>query len=158
MNKEYPQESVIDIAMSVMSDMATKPSATRIAESVKGSPKGVKDYVPDIRAIDDVPEDFISLIIDGKAPAKKTKQVIIEERAQAEPKVNYQDKVQSLITRLSDLLKEAKEVLTEMTGSPTMVGHLGVNMAGPQKDPLKKKKKKPNGYPKLNPRSQNRVR
>lgn len=157
MNKQYPQESVIDIAMSVMSDMATKPSSTRIAESIKGSPKGVKDYVPDIRAIDDVPEDFISLIIDGKAPTKKANRVVVEE-ARVEPEVNYEDKVQSLITRLSDLLKEAKEVLTEMTGSPTMVGHLGINMAGPQKDPLKKKKKKPNGYPKLNPRSQNRVR
>lgn len=157
MNKQYPQESVIDIAMSVMSDMATKPSSTRIAESIKGSPKGVKDYVPDIRAIDDVPEDFISLIIDGKAPTKKANRVVVEE-ARVELEVNYEDKVQSLITRLSDLLKEAKEVLTEMTGSPTMVGHLGINMAGPQKDPLKKKKKKPNGYPKLNPRSQNRVR
>ena len=156
MNKEYPKESVIDIAMSVISDMATKPSAHRMIEGNKSAPK-TKDYVPDIRVVDDVPEDFISLIIDGKAPEKKKKTISIQEQKAEEIEPNYEDKVQSLISRLSDLLKEAKEVLTEMTGSPTMVGHLGVNMAGPQKDPLKKKKKK-HGHLKLNTRSQNRIR
>jgi thiamine pyrophosphate-dependent acetolactate synthase large subunit-like protein len=156
MNKDYPKESVIDIAMSVLSDMATNPSASRMVESNRSAPK-VKDYVPDIRVVDEVPEDFISLIIDGKAPAKNKKTVAIQEQKAEEVEPNYENKVQSLISRLSDLLKEAKEVLTEMTGSPTMVGHLGINMAGPQKDPLKKKKKK-NGYPNLNSGSKNRAR
>lgn len=61
----------------------------------------------------------------------------IETQVEAKPAITEAYKL-SLLTRLQKVKEETQAIIDEMT----TVGMIGVNMAGPTKDPFKKKKKK----------------
>lgn len=130
-NKELPDISVGDFAMSLLSDMAKNPDSLKPAlkESTTQSAN-----VPDISKIK-VPDDYVTLITEGRKPEVKPK-------PQVQPvKESAQDRMQDLVERLSTLLSEARKLIEELSPGATTVGNIGVNMAGSKKS----KKKKKNG-------------
>jgi len=86
---------------------------------------------PDISDVE-VPMDFVNSITGVKSSLKPLTETTNKQ-------TNLEDKAKNIISQLSNLLTEAKEVINEMT----TVGMIGVNMAGPQK-PVKKKVRKKN--------------
>lgn len=142
MSSKYPNTSVIDIAMGVLSNMdpirdsvaAPVRSSTPIAES-----KEVSDFVPDVTDTN-VSDDYIASILEGTMGVsieKKNKKPIKEQQKKTSKKIN-EDKVNDLIQRLSSLLAEAKQMINEMT----TVGMIGTNTLGGKS----KKKVNKHGY------------
>jgi len=126
-----PKTSVIDIAMGILENM--DPRGNTLPD-VTSSPKGrkikeeVETFVPDVSDAE-VSQQFIENLIEGtmNIPIKKTsKKVVVKEQNKQPSKKINEDKVNDLIQRLSSLLAEAKEMITEMT----TVGMIGANTLG----------------------------
>lgn len=137
---KYPKTSVVDIAMGILKNMDPKTSTidttvnkTSIRESVKDP--NVSDFVPDIKDTN-VSDDYISNILEGSMGIeieKKSKKIIKENKQQKSKNIN-EDKVADLISRLSSLLAEAKEMINDMT----TVGMIGTNLSNRKKTKFKK--------------------
>ena len=126
-----PKTSVIDIAMGILENM--DPRGNTLPD-VTSSPKGrkikeeVETFVPDVSDAE-VSQQFIENLIEGtmNIPIKKTsKKVVVKEQNKQPSKKINEDKVNDLIQRLSSLLAEAKEMITEMT----TVGMIGAKTLG----------------------------
>ncbi len=120
--KNYPETSVIDIAMGVLSNMNGRES---VLEEQSPPRKGVEEIfkestsaaVPDIKDME-VPEDYVSYILEGgsitsqrsKKAIKETKKPIKESKQSLN-----EEKMADLVTRLSNLVLEAKNLIQEMT-------------------------------------------
>jgi len=126
-----PKTSVIDIAMGILENMDPRGNSL---PDVTPSPKGnkikeeVETFVPDVSDAE-VSQQFIENLIEGtmNIPIKKTsKKVVVKEQNKQPSKKINEDKVNDLIQRLSSLLAEAKEMITEMT----TVGMIGANTLG----------------------------
>ncbi len=89
----------------------------------------VSDFVPDVSDTN-VSEDYITNILEGTmgVTVEKKKKVSVKEQNKIQPKPSKlnEEKLTDLITRLSSLLAEAKQMLTEMT----TVGMIGTNLQG----------------------------
>ena len=104
-NKQLPDISVGDFAMSVLNDMAKNPSKS-LKPSLKESSIG-SDRAPDISHIE-VPDDFARAIVEGKKPqVLKTKPKQIKE--------TMESRMEELVERFSTLVSEAKQLMNEMT-------------------------------------------
>lgn len=91
-----------------------------------------------------VPNSFIDMVLGNKPKLVESKVVEVEDDVEDLDEARIlEEKINSLVSRLASLLKEAKEVMAEMT----TVGMIGTN----QKFSLKKKKK--NGPAKTNSRN-----
>lgn len=91
-----------------------------------------------------VPNSFIDMVLGNKPKLVESKVVEVEDDVEDLDEARIlEEKINSLVSRLASLLKEAKEVMAEMT----TVGMIGTN----QKFSLKKKKK--NGPAKANSRN-----
>lgn len=132
---KYPKSSVIDIAMGILENMDPKTAALPPVEanhSIKESIKdpNVSDFVPDVTNTN-VSDDYIANILEGTMGVtveRKFKKPIKEQQKQPSKKIT-EDKVNDLISRLSSLLAEAKEMINEMT----TVGMIGTNLQGRSK-------------------------
>ena len=138
MSDSYPKDSVIDIAMGILSNMDPRkdsistPSKTR-APLVEE--KTVSDYVPDITDAS-VGDDYITSILEGSmglTVENKKKKPIKEIKKQPTTNIN-EEKVTDLISRLSSLLAEARQMIDEMT----TVGMIGTRLG---RKPIKNRKK-----------------
>lgn len=120
-NRDLPDISVGDFAMDILKSMAKNPS-----EALKPTLKEStiqSSNAPDISKIS-VSQDFVSLVTEGKKPVKPAPKKVQE---------STEDRMQSLVERLSGLLKEARQIMEEMSPGCTSVGNIGVNMAGSKK-------------------------
>jgi hypothetical protein len=146
---KYPSISVIDIAMGVLSNMDPKkdsvPPSVDGGAPIRESKKDpmVSDFVPDVSDTD-VTDDYIQHILEGSMgvpaiPKKQKPQPVKETKKQPVA----EEKISDLINRLSSLLSEAKQVLSEMNTT----GMNGTNLSG-----------KTNGSSKPNFRIKNRKR
>lgn len=134
----YPKDSIIDIAMGILTNMDVRkdsidlPSPTR---RIVSEDKQVSDFVPDISDTT-VGEDYITSILEGSmgVTVDDTKKKPIKEiKKQPSKKIN-EERVTDLISRLSSLLAEARQMIDEMT----TVGMIGSNTLGRK---LKNRKK-----------------
>jgi len=89
----------------------------------------VSDFVPDVSDTN-VSEDYIANILEGSmgVTVERKKKVPVKEqqKVQSKPTKINEEKLTDLITRLSSLLAEAKQMLNEMT----TVGMIGTNLQG----------------------------
>jgi hypothetical protein len=133
-DQKFPDICVGDFAMDILKDMAKDPIKS-LKPSLKESTVQSSN-APDISNIN-VSQDFVSLVTEGKKIKPKSEAV----------KESSQDRMQSLIEKLSGLLSEARQLIEEISPGATTVGNIGVNMANKAK---KKKKvveeKKPNPW------------
>ena len=122
-NKFFPDISVGNFALDIIKDMSKDPHATKPAlkESTIQS-----SNAPDISKVA-VSDDFVSLVTEGKK--LKTVKTPIRE--------STENKLSSLVERLSTLISEARMIMEEMSSGATTVGNIGVNMAS-KKDKKKK--------------------
>ena len=130
-NQNFPDISVGDFAMDILKNMAKDPTKAlkpALKESTIQSANA-----PDVSQIE-VSQDFVSLITEGKKPVKATNKLVEAE--------STEDKLESLVSRLSSLLTEARQLIENISPGCTMVGNIGVNMAGPSKSSKKNKKGK----------------
>ena len=127
-DKFLPDISVGDFAMDLLKDMAKDPNGLKPA--LKESTLEAAN-APDVSRVN-VPDDFVALVTEGKKPARKTIKVIKE---------SSEDRLTNIISKLSALLVEARQLVEELSPGATTVGNLGVNMAGPSKKKKKLKKK-----------------
>ena len=130
---EYPKTSIIDIAMGVLNNM--NPKTDVISENT--SPK-IKNQLSDGFVTGEAPDvsdttvtdDYITNILEGSmgVTVERKKKVVIKEQNKTQPKPTKinEGKITDLITRLSSLLAEAKQMLSEMT----TVGMIGTNLSG----------------------------
>ena len=127
-DKFLPDISVGDFAADILKGMAKSPNSLRPAlkESTIQSAGA-----PDVSKYE-VSDDFVSLVTEGKKPVKKTQPI----------KEHTEDKLTSLVERLSGLVTEARQIMEELSAGTTDVGNIGVNMAGkPNKNSRKIKRK-----------------
>jgi len=133
----YPKTSIIDIAMGVLSNM--DPKANSVPPSVGGeSPiresrkdPMVSDFVPDVSNTK-VTDDYIDQILEGTmGVASKKKQSQPAKQVKKQPVTEA--RITDIIQKLSSLLTEAKEVLSEMTTT----GMIGTNLSGKTHGPSK---------------------
>lgn len=118
-DKFFPDISVGNFALDILKDMSKDPNSTKPAlkESTTQS-----SNAPDVSKIT-VPQDFVSLVTEGK---KSTKKIAITETTE--------NKLSSLVERLSTLISEARVIMEEISAGATTVGNIGVNMAGAKKN------------------------
>lgn len=143
----YPKDSVIDIAMGIMSTMDPRKVSINTPSPVKrmvSEDKQVSDFVPDISDTT-VGEDYITSILEGSmgVTVDTTKKKPIKE-IKKQPQTNLtEEKVNDLIFRLSSLLNEARQMIDEMT-TVGMIGgpRLGRKLNTPMSTPNRKNKKK----------------
>lgn len=125
----YPKDSVIDIAMGIMSNMNARkdlieteaPPRRQVSEE-----KSIPNFVPDITDVK-VGEDYITSILEGSMGVtvdNTRKKPIKEIKKQSQTNLT-EEKVNDLIFRLSSLLNEARQMIDEMTtvgmiGGPRM--------------------------------------
>ena len=116
-DKFLPDISVGDFAMDLLKSMAKDPNGLKPAlkESTVQSAGA-----PDVSKIQ-VSDDFVRLVTEGKKPIKKTPQPIRE---------STENKLESLVERLSGLITEARSIMEEISAGATTTGNIGVNMAG----------------------------
>lgn len=132
MSSNYPKTSVIDIAMGVLNNMDpvknTTPTPVRNRHPISES-NTISDFVPDVTDTN-VSDDYIRSILEGTmgVSVEKKKKVAVKEQNKVQPKPAKlnEEKLTDLITRLSSLLAEAKQMLSEMT----TVGMIGTNLSG----------------------------
>ena len=128
---KYPKTSVIDLAMGILENMdAGKdvlPDSPAPRKRIKDP--NISDFVPDVTDTN-VSEDYIANILEGTmgVTVERKKKVPIKEqqKIQSKPTKINEEKITDLITRLSSLLAEAKQMLNEMT----TVGMIGTNLSG----------------------------
>jgi hypothetical protein len=128
---KYPKTSVIDLAMGILENMdAGKdvlPDSPAPRKRIKDP--NISDFVPDVTDTN-VSEDYIANILEGSmgVTVERKKKVVIKEQKKLEPKPTKinEEKITDLISRLSSLLAEAKQMLNEMT----TVGMIGTNLSG----------------------------
>jgi hypothetical protein len=98
------------------------------------STKSTKYNIKDVKVPDSLVENILNF-------ATKKEEQPIEEPEQLNEEVIVQNKMEDLVKRLSDLLREAKTFISEMNST----GMLGTNMAKPcgETNKPKKKKRKP---------------
>jgi hypothetical protein len=125
-DKFLPNISVGDFAMDILKSMAKDPNGLKPAlkESTIQSAGA-----PDVSRIQ-VSEDFVSLVTEGKKPVKKSTAHPIKETTE--------NKLTSLVERLSSLITEARSIMEEISSGATTTGNLGVNMASKSKPKTKK--------------------
>ena len=116
-DKFLPDISVADFAMDLLKSMAKDPNGLKPAlkESTIQSAGA-----PDVSKIQ-VSDDFVTLVTEGKKPVKKTPQPVRE---------STENKLESLVERLSGLITEARSIMEEISAGATTTGNIGVNMAG----------------------------
>jgi len=127
---KYPKTSVIDLAMGILENMdAGKdvlPDSPAPRKRIKDP--NISDFVPDVTDTN-VSEDYIANILEGTmgVTVERKKKVPIKEqqKIQSKPTKINEEKITDLITRLSSLLAEAKQMLNEMT----TVGMIGTNLS-----------------------------
>lgn len=125
-DKFFPDISVGDFAMDLLKSMAKDSNALKPAlkESTIQS-----TGAPDVSKVE-VSDDFVSLVTEGKKPKNKLVQKSITETTE--------NKLTSLVERLSSLVSEAKFIIEEMSSGATTCGNIGVNMAEKSKTKTKK--------------------
>jgi hypothetical protein len=116
-DKFFPDISVGDFAVDILKSMAKDPNGLKPAlkESTLQSAGA-----PDVSKVQ-VPDDFVSLVTEGKKPVKATPQPIRE---------TTENKLNNLVERLSSLITEARSIMEEISCGATTTGNIGVNMAG----------------------------
>lgn len=128
---KYPKMSIIDLAMGILENMDAGKDVLTDSPASRTPVKdpNVSDFVPDVSDAS-VSEDYISNILEGTmgVTVEKKKKVPVKEhnKLQSKPAKINEEKLTDLITRLSSLLAEAKQMLTEMT----TVGMIGTNLQG----------------------------
>ena len=134
---DLPNVSVGDFAAQLLEGGGIRNDLQSESTAVANEPLREFNNLPESPDISDVevPMDFVNSITGVKSPPKARKALI----ETATRKTNLEDKAKNIISQLSNLLTEAKEVINEMT----TCGMISVNMAGPQK-PAKKKVRKKN--------------
>jgi hypothetical protein len=117
-DKFFPDISVGDFAADILKSMAKDPNGLKPAlkESTLQSAGA-----PDVSKVQ-VTDEFVSLVTEGKKPVKKIAPQPIKETTE--------NKLASLVERLSSLVSEAKSLMEEMSPGATTTGNIGVNMAG----------------------------
>jgi hypothetical protein len=126
-DKFFPDISVGDFAADILKSMAKDPNGLRPA--LKESTVQAAN-APDISRIS-VSNDFVSLVVEGKKPKKAEK--IVETKETAEVKLD------KLLTNLSTLIVEAKQLVEELSSGMTSVGNLGTT--GLASKPIKPRNK-----------------
>lgn len=126
-DKFFPDISVGDFAADILKSMAKDPNGLKPAlkESTIQSAGA-----PDVSKVQ-VPDDFVKLVTEGKKPVKK--QVVIQESSE--------NRLASLVDRLSSLIVEAKQLMVEMSPGATTTGNIGVNLASSGRSRLASKLK-----------------
>jgi hypothetical protein len=126
-DKFFPDISVGDFAADILKSMAKDPNGLKPAlkESTIQSAGA-----PDVSKVQ-VPDDFVKLVTEGKKPVRK--QVVIQESSE--------NRLASLVDRLSSLIVEAKQLMVEMSPGATTTGNIGVNLAGSGRSRLASKLK-----------------
>jgi hypothetical protein len=120
-DNKFPDISVGNFAMDILKDMAKNPS-----ESLKPALKESTTQslnAPDISKIK-VSNDYVSMVLGEKKQAPRKVQKIQE---------STEDRLENLIGRLSSLMTEAKQLLSEMSPGTTTVGNVGTNTLGKAK-------------------------
>jgi hypothetical protein len=120
-DKFFPDISVGDFAADILKSMAKDPNGLKPA--LKESTLQAAG-APDVSKFQ-VTDDFVSLVTEGKKPVKKAVPQPIKETTE--------NKLASLVERLSSLVSEAKSLMEEMSPAATTTGNIGVNMAGKSK-------------------------
>jgi len=125
-DKFFPDISVGDFAVDILKSMAKDPNGLKPAlkESTVQSAGA-----PDVSKIQ-VTDDFVSLVTEGKKPVKKVSKQPVRE--------STENKLASLVERLSSLVSEAKSIMEELTPGATTTGNIGVKMADSKKSKTKK--------------------
>jgi len=123
----YPKNSVIDIAMGVLSNMNGRDS---VLEEQALPRKGVEEIfkestsavVPDIKDME-VPEDYVSYILEGGGiTSHRSKKIVKEPKKpikESKQSLN-EEKMADLVTRLAQLISEAKNLIQEMNSCGTI--------------------------------------
>lgn len=111
-DNELPNVSVGDFAMDIMRSMASNPNSLKPAlkESTLQSINA-----PDISHVK-VSDDFVSLVTEGRKPISKPQKIKEESK---------NDKLESLVNRLSSLLVEARQIMEEISPGATTTGNIG---------------------------------
>lgn len=124
-DKFLPNISVGDFAMDILKSMAKDPNGLKPAlkESTIQSAGA-----PDVSKVQ-VSDDFVTLVTEGKKPAKTTQRPVRE---------TTESKLTSLVERLSSLVTEAKSIMEEISAGTTTTGNIGVNMASKKSQKGKK--------------------
>jgi len=119
-DKFFPDISVGDFATDILKSMAKDPNGLKPAlkESTVQSAGA-----PDVSKVR-VSDDFVALVTEGKKPVSKPVQPIRE---------TTENKLNSLVERLSSLITEARSIMEEISCGTTSTGNIGVNMAGKKK-------------------------
>jgi hypothetical protein len=117
-DKFFPDISVGDFATDILKSMAKDPNGLKPA--LKESTLQAAG-APDVSKFQ-VTDDFVSLVTEGKKLVKKAVPQPIKETTE--------NKLASLVERLSSLVSEAKSLMEEMSPGATTTGNIGVNMAG----------------------------
>jgi hypothetical protein len=119
-DKFFPDISVGDFATDILKSMAKDPNCLKPAlkESTVQSAGA-----PDVSKVR-VSDDFVALVTEGKKPVSKPVQPIRE---------TTENKLNSLVERLSSLITEARSIMEEISCGTTSTGNIGVNMAGKKK-------------------------
>lgn len=125
-NTQLPKGvSVSDFAMDILNSMAVDPNATKPALSQTTLESA---NMPDLKSVE-VSDDFVALITEGKRkssqPVKKVAPKKIVE--------STENRIAKLVTQLSFLVTEAKNLVEELSAGATTTGNIGVNMAGSKK-------------------------
>lgn len=118
-NRELPNISVGDFAMDILKDMAKNPSES-LKPALKESTLQAAN-APDVSKIE-VPDDYVSLVLEGKKPQQNQKVVAIKESSES--------RLGNLVERLSTLITEAREIMEEISSGSTSTGNLGTNTLG----------------------------
>ena len=133
---DLPDISVADFATQLLESGGVRNDLQSESAAVGNNTLKEFNNLPESPDISDVevPMDFVNSITGVKSPPK-AREALIET---ATRKTNLEDKAKNIISQLSNLLTEAKEVINEMT----TCGMISVNMAGPGHKHKKKSKKK----------------
>lgn len=142
----HSKTSIIDIAMGILGNMdpnkniiSDLPAPKKIKEE-----KQIENFVPDVSDTE-VTEDYINHLLEGtmNVPSvKKTPKVQVKEVKKTESNKNInEEKLNSLVSRLSALLAEARDFLNQVTEGTT-TGSGGVNTGKPN-EPKNNKPKNP---------------
>ena len=133
---DLPDISVADFATQLLEGGGVRNDLQSESAAIANEPLKEFNNLPESPDISDVevPMDFVNSITGVKSPPKARKALI----ETATRKTNLEDKAKNIISQLSNLLTEAKEVINEMT----TCGMISVNMAGPGHKHKKKSKKK----------------
>lgn len=124
-DKFFPDISVGDFAADILKSMAKDPNGLKPALKESSLQSA---GAPDVSRVQ-VPDDFVSLVTEGKKPVKAIPQPVRE---------TTETKLSSLVERLSSLITEARSIMEEISSGSTTTGNIGVNMASKSKPRAKK--------------------